>query len=159
MLKELYENGGMTEIKSKIIIYSERKYGEPKLPKPKELKNIKQSFSVDWIVNKCRCQCFVYGKDLWIKHRDFNSTEIYGVENKNKGKFIYKDNFGCVVLRGEAWLLIKDFVLDMENKIFETYLFYNLAEQATCKIGVGIWERFFESVIKNYIIWSELNDK
>lgn len=98
------------KITTKLIIYSQRKYGEPKLQKPKELKNIKQSFSVDWIPKKCKCKCFITGKDLYILHRDFGSTEIYNSNYEFRKKFIYNDTFGCVVLRGEAWLKLKNFI-------------------------------------------------
>lgn len=33
-------------------VYSLRKYGQPKLPKPIELKGIKQLLSVDYIINE-----------------------------------------------------------------------------------------------------------
>ena len=86
-------------------MHSKRKYGEPKLNKPKELKNIKQLYSVEWIPKKCKCSCFVYNKDLYIQHRDFGSQEVYGYNYEFRQKFIYNDTFGCVVLRGEAWII------------------------------------------------------
>ena len=52
--------------KLKFEVYSYRFYGEPKLSKPKELKGIKQAFSVDYIPKKCKCQCFIKDNDLWV---------------------------------------------------------------------------------------------
>jgi hypothetical protein len=57
-----------------------------------------------------------------------------------------------VVLRGEAWILLKNFMLDIEN-IFEPTLFYNLAEQITGMVGNCEWERFFERVIRETKKW------
>ena len=137
--------------KSKIIIHSQRQYGDKKLSKPKELKGIKQSFSVDWIPKKCRCACFVKDDDIYIKHRDYKSIDVYGVDYETKRKFCYRDNFGCVVLRGEAWIVIKDIALDIQNDVFIIDIFQSLAEQITGEIGSCMWERFFEKVIKEYI--------
>lgn len=142
---------------SKISIYSSRRYGEPRLPKPPELKGIKQAFSVDWIPKKCRCPCYIKEKDLWIKHRDFGSICLYGKDQeefaekhniKFRNRFVYNDNFGCIVLRGEAWLLIKDLIIDIENEVFLPKIFRSLAEQLTGEIGVCHWERFFDKVIR-----------
>ncbi len=142
---------------TKVVISSSRQYAQPKLKKPKELKGVKQSFSVDWIYKKCRCSCFINGNDLWIKHRDFNSIDVYELENKKNKKFIYNDNFGCIVLRGEAWILLRDFVLDIENNVFTHSLVWSLAEQITGEVGCGEWERFFEKVIMEYGRYSKEN--
>lgn len=158
-MKKLFEKHVM---QTKVKIISKRKYGEPRLQKPKELKGIKQSFSVNWNP-KCKCQCYVKDNNLYIKHRDFGSIDIYGLtlEQKKKmininQKFIYNDNFGCVVLRGEAWILLEDFIIDIKNNVFPPKLFYNLAEQITGDIGNCEWERFFEKVInKMQILFKE----
>ena len=133
---------------SQVIIYSKRQYGDPKLKKPKELKGIRQLFSIEWIPKKCRCACFIHNNDLYIKHRDFDSIEVYGSDYEFRERFVYKDTFGCVVLRGEAWILIKDFMLDIQNNVFEPILFTYLAEQVTGELGNCDWERFFEKIIK-----------
>jgi hypothetical protein len=135
-------------IQTKVIVYSHRKYGQPKLIKPKELKGIKQSFSVDWIPKKCKCSCFIHDNNLYIKHRDFNSVEIYGHDHEFKKKFVYNDTFGSAVLRGEAWLLLKDLVVDIRNNIFPPRLSVNLAEQTTGEVGNYEWERFFDKIIR-----------
>lgn len=143
--------------KTQITIYSKRRYGEPRLIKPKEINNIKQAFSIDWILKKCRCPCFIYNNDLYIKHRDFGSIDVYNSGHKFKSKFIYNDNFGCVVLRGEAWILLKDFILDIKNNVFEPTLFACLSEQITGEIGNCEWERFFERVIQTAKCVLEVN--
>lgn len=100
-----------------IEIVSERRYGQPKLAKPKELKNIKQAFTYD--LNKhCKCPVFITGNDVWIKHRDWCSKVLHSgkevEEYRSKHpKFVYNDCFAAIVLRGEAWIRIKD-VLDAE---------------------------------------------
>ena len=57
-------------------MHSFRKYGQPKLDKPKELKGIKQALSVDYIPKKCKCQVFILDKDIWIKHGDYFSPSM-----------------------------------------------------------------------------------
>ena len=131
---------------SVITIYSMRRYGEPRLKKPKELTGIKQSFSVDWIDKKCKCPCYMLGDDIYIKHRDFNSIELYRTGHKFRKKFIYKDEFGCVVLRGEAWLMIKNIRQDIKNKVFLPRICVMLAEQVVGELGSMQWERFFEEI-------------
>ena len=92
-------------------IISSRRYGEPKLEKPKELKGIKQSGGA-MFGPKCKCPVFVIESSMYVKHRDWFSRSISipeavnrGIISKQKNKFIYNDNFGSVVLRNEAWLL------------------------------------------------------
>lgn len=135
---------------STVIIHSRRRWGEPKLVKPQALKNNKKSFSVDWIPKRCRCSCFILENDVYVLHRDFGSINVYGSAYKGKSKFIYNDNFGCVVLRGEAWLVLKDLVLDIQNEVFEVKIFQSLAEQISGSLGSFEWERFFERIIHEY---------
>ena len=71
---EVYELFFTAPLSCEVVSY--RFYGQPKLAKPVELKGVKQSFSADWIPNKCKCQCVVKGDDLWIKHRDFFSESF-----------------------------------------------------------------------------------
>lgn len=82
---------------------------------------------------------------------------MYGKENeefikkhniKFRNRFVYNDNFGSVVLRGEAWLLIKNLIADIENEVFLPTIFQSLAEQLTGEMGFCHWERFFDKVIK-----------
>ena len=132
-----------------IKVLSARKHGEPKLKKPKELDGIEQAFSVDWIPEKCKCPCYIVGNDIYIKHRDFNSIELYGTDYEFRRKFIYKDEYGCIVLRGEAWLVIKNIYQDIKNNILLPKISFVLAEQITDVAGHMEWERFFEKVIVN----------
>lgn len=111
-----------------------RFYGEPKLKKPKELKGINQEYSVDYIPKKCKCQVFIEGDNLWIKHRDYFSGPIEYEEedfgaplgvlaNKylgitKKSKFTYEDAWGEIVARNEAWICLEDFMKDVKTKHF-----------------------------------------
>lgn len=112
-------------------IYSFRKYGQPKLSKPKELKGINQCFSVDYITKHCKCQCFIKDDDLYIKHKDYFSESLrvkedfgtpleyrlnkYGIKRKSN-KFIYPDCWGDIVLRNEAWIVLENIVPQLEIK-------------------------------------------
>jgi hypothetical protein len=144
-IKSLWEE---PPIQTKISIYSKRQWYEPKLSKPKELKEIKHIFSVDWIPKKCACKCFIYGNDLYIQHRDFNSVLMPEHNHEFRQKFIYKDEYGCVVLRGEAWLKLENFILDIQNEVFIFDLVQHLTEQTTEIFGYNEWERFYEEIIK-----------
>lgn len=154
------------------ILYSFRKYGEPKLQKPKELKNIKQSFSVDFIPNKCKCSCFIKNDDLWIKHRDYFSTcykpnisDIgtplnYRLEKyfstKKSSKFIYEDSWGSIVLRNEAWLCFKNIKhIILRNSHNAVAVMLDLMAKNDINMNqnteeLAVWERFFENVVKEY---------
>ena len=108
----------------KFIHYSIRKYGQPKLDKPKELKGVKQAFSVDYIPNRCRCPIFILGNDVWIQHNDYFSESMktpiedigtplsYRCEKylgkQKKEKFIYPDTWGEIVLRKSSMDLLKE---------------------------------------------------
>lgn len=146
---------------SSITIHSSRQYGQPKLKKPKKLKGIKQAFSVNGTERGCKCQCFILSNDIYIKHRDFNSIPLYGLtieDEKKMGivrreKFAYQDNWGCVVLRGEAWIILKDVIIDINNDVFIVKMFQRLTEQITGEFGCCEWERFFERVINRYKGW------
>lgn len=138
---------------SSVLICSVRNFGEPKLKKSKELHRVKQAFSVNWIYKKCKCACYVLGDDIYIKHRDFNSIEIYDHNHEFRKKFIYNDTFGSIVLRGEAWLVTKDVRKDLQNNVFIPRICWALAEQITGELGNGDWERFFERVIQNAMVF------
>ena len=126
-------------------------YGDAKLAKPKLIKNIKQSSSVDWIPKKCKCKVFVHPEIdiIYIFHRDFNSVDLIGANHEFRRKFIYNDSFGCVVLRGEAWIKIEGLKSDILNKVFPVKVWESLAEDITGEYGNCEWERFFEKVYKN----------
>lgn len=166
--EELYKN--ILNIKPiKFKVYKFRKYGQPKLPKPKELNKIKVSFSVDFIPNKCKCQCFIKDNDLWIKHRDFFSEEMkYEPEDfgtpleyrarkyldKNKSnKFVYPDAWGSIVCRNEAWIIFENIIPQV--KLQSQYeLTRNMVKEFARKHMIdwreldNEWERFFENIVK-----------
>lgn len=70
-VKKFYDDYVDKELKFEVVSF--RKYGEPKLTKPKELKGIKQFDSVDYIPKKCKCQIFIKDNDVFIKHNDYFS--------------------------------------------------------------------------------------
>ncbi len=113
------------------IEYSVRYYGQPKLKKPKELKNIKSQFSVDYIHKHCKCQIFIRDNDVWIKHRDYFSPcmpetdEDFGtplvcrmekyMKKTRKKEFVYPDCWSSIVLRNEAWICLKNLMIHLDD--------------------------------------------
>ena len=95
-----------------VSIISKRIYGEPKLSKPKDLKNIKQAFSVK-LNTKCKCPIFTKGNDVYIKVKDWFSDYI--PKELIRHKFIYNDSFGAVVFRNEAWIKIDNLICQVKN--------------------------------------------
>lgn len=110
-------------------IISFRKYGQPKLPKPKELNKIKQLGSVDYVPKHCSCQVFIKDNDVYIKHRDYFSEQFVPSDSNDLGKplnyrlqkyfpntkqkretFVYSDNWSGVILRNEAWIKLTNLV-------------------------------------------------
>ena len=163
-------------------VHTFRKYGEPKMKKPKELNGIKESFSVDFIPKKCKCQCFVLGNDLWIKHRDFFSEEMqYDKEDfgtpleyrtnkylgkEKKGKFVYNDCWGSIINRNEAWIVFKNLIDKKElignsslmaREMLKAFSEYHEVED-TYFCG-GDWEYFFERICKEKKIFKKSVDK
>ena len=149
-------------------LYSHRFYGQPKLAKPKELKGIKQQGSASW--NKqCRCQYFAKDNDVYIKHRDYFSPSYcepedigtplgyrlkkYGIDRKANEKFCYADCWGDIVLRNEAWILLKNLIplLKVNN--------YNSTAKIICReqekyhrwqqFSLDDWEFFYEQICKD----------
>lgn len=174
---EVYELFFTAPLFCEVVSY--RFYGQPKLSKPAELKGIKQSFSADWILNKCKCQCVVKGGDLWIKHRDFfsplhrpsdpsdNGTPLvyrakkyFGIDLSNKEKFCYSDYWGEIILRNEAWIVFRnlgqvirrDRQPPIQNmiKAFSNSDFCIKHSISQYDLSNGDWERFFENVCCNY---------
>jgi hypothetical protein len=152
-------------------IHSLRFYGEPKLSKPKELRGIKQIGSVDFVLDKCKCQIFALENDIWVKHNDYFSRDYVPLDKesglpldyfmmkfkgkvKNK-KFVYGDAWGGVVLRNEAWIRIINLaeeikrqrsIIKLKQEILEQQ--EKLHEFEKGDLWVGDWERFWENVIK-----------
>lgn len=153
--------------------YSKRKYGEPKLSKPAELKNIPQFSTISYIYKKCTCPIFIKENDVWIKHNDYFSDTFnpptadigkptsYILKkyfNTNlKEKFVYSDNWGSVVLRSEAWLCLRN--LFAKTKLFdETSVLFDI-ENAVNNFykkqygidnvldGVNTMSKFYENLV------------
>lgn len=107
-----------------VSVIAHRKYGEPKLVKPKELKGIKGK-SIMFFPKKCNFQYFKTDSDVYILCRDFFSPMFVPPEEDRKlslnellkkyfairktEKFIYADSFGSIILRSEAWLKISNY--------------------------------------------------
>lgn len=156
-------------------ISSFRSYGQPKLNKPSEIKGIKQSFFVDFISNKCKCQCYIKDNDLWIKHRDFFSQKhrpnlkdigtpitfrlqkYFGMNKKYLDKFVYPDSWGSIVLRNEAWIVFRNIkqVIERSNSIplsatMDTFLKSEfLVKHGITELSID-WEIFFEKLCVSY---------
>lgn len=156
-------------------VHSYRLYGQPKLSKPKELKNVKSIGSATFIDKHCNPQLYVCGDDLWIKHTDYFSRmwrppagERVGMPlnyylkkyfNTNKSeKFVYADNWGSIVLRNEAWLVLRNIMPLINCKEINYWQIADkiLSSQIAAESGMkddGTWERFWENVVKTLCQW------
>lgn len=130
--KEIYDM--ISQPEPQYIIYSHRYYGEPKLSKPKELKGIKSIGKATFIPNHCSPQIYIKDNDVYIKHTDYFSSSWkppkeeridmplsyyankYFNKKDTKNKFIYPDCWGDIVLRNEAWILLKDILLIIQTE-------------------------------------------
>lgn len=153
------------------IICSHRYYGEPKLSKPKELKGINPIGKATYISKHCEPQIFIKYNDVYIKHTDYFSyiwqppigeridmpltyylKKYFSKAKKNN--FIYPDCWGSIVLRNEAWILLKDILpmIQTENNTLtaqniiqmqknDKYSFIDTSNE--CE-----WIRFWENVCK-----------
>lgn len=154
-------------------IHAWRKYGQPKLKKPGAIQGAPRVFSAKF--GKCGCQCFVKGNDLWMLHRDFFSPiwqpppgELIGApqnyylkkyfNHSHSAKFIYEDNFACIVLRSEAWLHFERLLPLARNKGRNVFI-QVILEQLAAAVGLEVqeldvlWAMLFETV---YVQVSEL---
>lgn len=155
-------------------IISHRYFGEAKLPKPKQLKNIKSIGKVTFIDNHCNPQVFIKDNDVYIKHTDYFSSnwrppekeridmplsyylKKYFDQGRNE-KFVYADGWGSIVLRNEAWICLKNYV-DYIATEDEIAVVEKIIEQqkndAYTNGGLDViaeqlfWERFWEQVYK-----------
>ncbi len=142
------------------------------MPKPKELKGIKQITSIDYIFKKCKCQVFIKGNDVWVKHRDYFSPLFIPSDPKDietplehrlkkyfngskKKKFAYSDCYGSIVLRSEAWVIIENLVTETKNDVFELAILKEIVRQQEKAHGFKEYdlcctdmERFWERVIR-----------
>lgn len=163
------------------IIYSHRYYGESKLSKPKELKGIKSIESAVFISKKCNSQIFINWDDIYIKHTDhfsglwqppkeerIDKEQSYYLNkyfNTNrKEKFIYAYNYADIVLRNEAWILLRNsiqLIKSTTNHIYFTQLILqqqnkNKYTQFTSDSTVLEWQRFWDNVYTE--VKKHLND-
>ena len=151
-----------------------RFYGQQKMSKPSELKNVKQAFSAEWN-ERCKCQCFVKDNDLWIKHLDFfsashkplpedNGTPLtyrlkkyFDVSKSYLDKFIYSDCWGDIILRNEAWIVFRNMKQTIQRNRFPVHSMSKAFVDSDVLIKFRIkkltedWRVFFESVIREYI--------
>ena len=144
-VKKFYEKYIDKELKFEVVSF--RKYGEPKLTKPKELKGIKQFDSVDYIPKKCKCQIFIKDNDVFTKHNDYFSPiledtdeslfgtplsvriKYYGINKDSKNKFVYPDTWGDIVLRQQAWIKISNLKFIVDRGEFEPKILYQILRQ------------------------------
>lgn len=155
-------------------IHSIRHYGQPKLPKPKELRGIKQSFSIPHNP-KCKCQVFIKGDDVWVKHRDYFSPSLVKPEDYGKPlgqlydkymgkdksqKFVYEDAWGDIIARSEAWIKLEGLLVDAKRGVFQLNVLANTLRQQErlhnmheFELCCTYMERFWENVIRR--IYSE----
>jgi hypothetical protein len=159
----------ITYSKPVLSVLQKRKYGEPKLTKPKELKGLKGA-SIDFIPKKCKFQYYTAEDDLYILCRDFFSPTFYppvedrglslsvlykkyfGVDKHCKN-FVYPDTWGSIVLRNEAWLKMENYkIIDKQSKNqFERRKeFKNVFVNGLLKAGYVVreddtyWQHFIE---------------
>lgn len=152
------------------ILISFRNYDEPKLPKPKELKGIKQDYTIEF-AEKSKCGIFILDKDVYIKHNDYFSPSLkggydfdtmplssklnkLGISKKGK-KFIYADDWGDIVLKQEAWIMLKGIITDIEKNIHPVCIRHEILRQQEkvhsmerYDLEVGEWERFYSAIIR-----------
>lgn len=154
----------------KFEVYSLRMYGEPKLIKPKELKGIKQTMSIEYIHKKCRCPIFILGDDVWVQHNDYFSesmklpSEDMGmplgyvakkyIGKDKRQKFVYSDAWGSIVLRNQAWICIHNLLKHIQGNRFQLDIINDIREQQERLHGFNEYdlcstdmERFWEKVV------------
>jgi hypothetical protein len=173
--KDVYDLFFTPSLECEIVSY--RLYGQPKLKKPSELKGIKQGFSMSFIPGKCKCQCFVKGNDLWIKHRDFFSAchrpsdlndigtplsyrcqKYFNADKSYLDKFVYPDSWGEIVLRNEAWIVfrnikqaaIRNSHIELSCTLKNTFLNTKLLKNLGMSCLDEYWDRFLENLCINY---------
>lgn len=161
----------ITYSKPVLSIIEARKYGEPKLTKPKALKGLKGA-SIDFIPKKCKFQYFKTDEDLYILCRDFFSPVFrppaedmgmpldailkkhFNVGKKSKN-FVYPDCWGSVVLRNEAWLKFENYKLidkQSKNQLERRKEFRNVFVNGLLKAGYVVreddtyWQNFIEKL-------------
>lgn len=154
-----------------------RKYGQPKLKKPTELKNIK-SFDKVSGVQKATSPLFIKGNDLYVQCKDYFSpswrppSEYIGAplsviarkfsDQERKEKFVYLDGWGDIVLRSEAWLKVSNVVLTVDYlnsvRIAQAIVTQQKQDPHTLLDSVAAeaeWERFWIEAIEKLHRYAE----
>ena len=153
---------------TKFYVKGFRRFGQPKLKKPKELHRIKPAFSVMYNP-KCACQVFIKGNDVWVKHRDYFSPSMCEPEDYGKSlnqlcekymgrerpkKFIYEDAWGDVIARNEAWIKLEGLMDDIARGVFPLDIVANIIRQQeqahsmeTYELCCTYMERFWENTV------------
>lgn len=153
---------------TKFYVKDFRRFGQPKLKKPKELYRINPAFSVAYNP-KCMCQVFLEGNDVWVKHRDYFSPSMCEPEDYGKSlnqlcekymgrerpkKFIYEDAWGDVIARNEAWIKLEGLMDDIARGVFPLDIVATIIRQQELTHSMELYElcctpmeRFWEQVI------------
>jgi len=138
-----------------------RYYGQPKLVKPKECNNKNLLGSVRFSFGKkpVKCKVWLCNNLVYVLHRDwfsdfitFDEAEKRGLIKPVKNKFVYRDNFGGVLLRNEAVLSFS--VPDTKEGLLKNR--FLLTKEFSEMLGVNWadlynlhrWEDFFEEIIE-----------
>jgi len=141
-----------------------RRWGQPKLTKPKECnnKNLLGSVPFSWGEGK-KPKCKVWKSDdtIYVLHRDWFSQSISWEEaisreiikpEQYREKFVYKNNYGGVVLRNEAIISFKmpdltEFILNVRFKLVQEFASM-MGEVWTDLYALHRWEDFFEEILR-----------
>jgi hypothetical protein len=145
-------------------IECQRRWGQPRLVKPGVCKNVNLLGSVkfSWTGGKGpQCKVWLHDDTVYVLHRDwFSGSMSYedaikaGIitEKDIKQKFIYSDNFGCVVLRNEAVISfclpdLSQFMLNSRFALVQEFADM-LKVNWTALEGLHRWEDFFMDILK-----------
>ena len=154
----------------KFVEVSTTDQNNKKIPKPKELKGIKHSFSDYYINKKSKYQVFVNGKDLWVSHNDYLSESVncesgtplsyrlkkfYAQAFFCKDKFVYADTWGDIVIRRKAWIKIENVLTDkyMKDISYTAKLITRLQEKSLSLDEFSLEDtdmsRMWENILNN----------
>lgn len=162
-------------------VKSYRQHGETRLPKPRELRGIKQSISLPYNP-KCKCGVFLHGDDVWVKHGDYFSPSLvkpedYGMSlnqlcdrymgKERARKFVYEDAWGDVIARCVAWIKLENLLVDARARVFQLDVVASILRQQEHLHGLDPYEleytyqgnymvRFWDSLVR--IVYQEVLD-
>lgn len=155
-------------------VYSSRIYRQPKLKKPKEISGINSFGSACYIRKHCSPKLYLSGNDLWLKHTDYFSS-VFCPEQNEQGKsqnyylekyfdkskankFTYTDNWGAIVLRNEAWIVIRELIPLIYTEL-PNYQIADIILESQIQVEQGInndvtWRDFWKDAVRvtrNYL--------